>query len=41
MCAYKHIGKAATFTVKLPDYKLQQSVTLKANSFVVVNYQLP
>jgi len=38
MYNYKWTGKAATFTVKLPDYKLAQSVTLKANSFVVANF---
>ena len=37
---YKHTGKAATFTIELPDYGTQQSVTLKANSFVVVNFQI-
>jgi len=32
--------KAATFTIKLPDYGLQQSVTLKANSFAVVDFTI-
>ena len=41
MYNYKHTGKAATYTIELPDYSLQQSVTLKANSFVVVNFQIP
>jgi len=36
MLNYKHIGKAATHTVKLPDYRLQKSVTLKANGFAIV-----
>jgi hypothetical protein len=35
---YKHTGKAATFTVKVPSLKLQQTVTLKANGFGVVNF---
>jgi hypothetical protein len=37
---YKYTGKAATFTIKLPEYNLKQSVTLKANSFVVVNFTI-
>ncbi len=41
MYNYKHTGKAATFTIKLPDYNQQKSVTLKANSFVVVNFTIP
>jgi len=40
MYNYKHTGKAATYTIKLPDYNLQQSVTLKANSFAVANFQI-
>jgi hypothetical protein len=38
---YKHTGKTATFTIKLPDYNLQQSALLKANSVVVLNFELP
>jgi hypothetical protein len=38
---YKYTRKAALFTVKLPDYGLQQTVTLKSNSFAVVNFELP
>jgi hypothetical protein len=41
MWLYKHTGKAATFTVKLPDYNLQQTVTLKSNQFVVTSFTLP
>ena len=43
MWAFKYTGKAATFTVKLPDYKQQppQRVTLKSNGFVVVTFTLP
>jgi hypothetical protein len=38
---YKYTGKAATFTVKLPKYGKSQSVTLKSNGFVVVNFTTP
>jgi hypothetical protein len=41
MWQYKYTGKASTFTVKLPAYNLQQSVTLKSNAFVVVNFTVP
>ena len=41
MYNYKHTRKAATFTMKLPDYNKQQSVTLKANSLAVVNFVVP
>jgi hypothetical protein len=40
MYNYKHTGKAATFTIKLPTYNLKQSVTVKANSFALANFQL-
>ena len=40
MYYYKYTGKSTTFTVKLPDYNLKQSVTLKANGFAVVNFQV-
>ena len=36
---YKHTGKAANFTVKLPDYGTQKTVTLKANGFARVNFE--
>jgi hypothetical protein len=38
---YKYTGKAATFTVKLPAYNLSQTVTLKSNGFLVVNFAVP
>ena len=38
MWQYKYTGKAATFTVKLPNYNLVQSVTLKSNGFILVNF---
>jgi hypothetical protein len=41
MWQYKHTGKATTFTVKLPDYNLSQSGTLKSNSTLVLNFTLP
>ena len=41
MWQYKYTGKAATFNVKLPGYKLSRSVTLKSNGFLVVNFTLP
>jgi len=33
---YKHTGKAAQYKVKLPDYGLEKSVTLKANGYAIV-----
>ena len=41
MWQYKYTGKAATFTVKLPAYNLAQSVTLKSNGFLLVNFTVP
>jgi cysteine-rich repeat protein len=42
MWQYKHTGKAATYTIALPDYLGQlQSVTLKSNQLVTVNFELP
>jgi hypothetical protein len=38
---YKHTGKATSFIIKLPDYNLLQPALLKANKFVVVNFQIP
>jgi hypothetical protein len=39
MWNYKYTGKAATFTVTLqPPYSGTQTVTLKSNSFLVVNF---
>ncbi len=38
MWQYKHTGRPATFTVKLPAYSLLRSVTLKANGFVEVDF---
>jgi hypothetical protein len=38
---YKYTGSPTTYTVSIPAYKLSQSVTFKANNFVIVNFQLP
>jgi type 1 fimbria pilin len=37
---YKHTGKAANFTVQIVGSKLQQVVTLKANGYVQVDWDL-
>ena len=41
MWGYKYTGKPATFTVKLPDYNLSQTVTLKSNGYLVVDFVVP
>ena len=41
MWSFKYTGKASTFTVKLPDYGLMQTVTLKSNGFVNASFTLP
>ncbi len=38
MWNYKYTGKAATFTVKLVGTSQVQTVTLKSNGFLVVNF---
>ena len=38
---YKHTGKATTFNVKMPAYKLSKAVVLKANGFVIVDFSTP
>jgi hypothetical protein len=38
MWPYKHTGKAATYTVKLPAFGVQQSITVKANGFLIVKF---
>jgi hypothetical protein len=38
---YKHKGKAATYTVKLPAYGLSKTVTVKANALVAVDFEIP
>jgi hypothetical protein len=37
MWQYKYTGKPTTFTVKLPQYNLTQSLTLKSNALVVMS----
>ncbi len=41
LLAYKHTAKTATYTIKLPAYSKQQSVTVKANGFALVNFTVP
>jgi len=47
MWQYKYTGKAATFTVKMTpplpyaQTTQSQSVTLKSNGYVVVNFTVP
>jgi hypothetical protein len=41
MWQYKHTGKAATFTLKLPAYNKSQTVTLKSNVLVIVSFSVP
>jgi len=41
MWQYKYTGKPATFTVVLPDNNLWQSMTLKSNHFILVDFELP
>jgi hypothetical protein len=40
MWNYKYSGKAATFVVQLPAYGKSQTVTLKSNGFLVVNFSV-
>jgi hypothetical protein len=39
--SYKHTGKTATYTVRLPNYGLSQKVALKANGFAIVTFDVP
>jgi hypothetical protein len=41
MWAYKYTGKAASFVVKLLAYGLSQSMSLKSNGYLVVNFTVP
>ncbi len=47
MFSYKHKGKSAAYTIQMSfshggvDYTLQETVTVKANSFALVNFILP
>ena len=41
MLLYKHTAKAATYTVKLPVYNKSVAVTVKANGFAAVDFEVP
>jgi hypothetical protein len=41
MWQYKYTGKATTFNITLPAYKLSQSVAVKSNAFVVASFTVP
>jgi len=38
---YKHTGKAAYYTIKLPDYGKQVKVLVKSNGWAIVNFTIP
>jgi hypothetical protein len=38
---YKHTAKAATYTVKAPAYNKSNSITVKANGFAPVDFEVP
>jgi uncharacterized repeat protein (TIGR01451 family) len=40
MYPHKHTAKAATYTVKLPDYGKSTAVTIKANGFAAVDFEI-
>ncbi len=40
MYAYKHTAKAATYTIKAPAYGKSTAVTVKANGFAAVDYEV-
>ena len=40
MLAYKHKARSATYTIRLPEYDLIRAVTIKANGFSVVNFEV-
>ncbi|HEV8200431.1 MAG TPA: hypothetical protein VGS03_10445, partial [Candidatus Polarisedimenticolia bacterium] len=39
MFSYKHTGKAANYTIKVPSLGLQKVVTLKANGYALANFE--
>jgi hypothetical protein len=39
MLSYKHTGKAAIYTVKVPAYGLIKQVTLKANGYAILTFE--
>jgi hypothetical protein len=38
---YKYTGKAATFTIKLPEYNIVAEQTIKSNSMTITNFVVP
>jgi hypothetical protein len=38
---YKYTGKAATFTIKLPEYNKTATVTIKSNSLTKTDFIIP
>jgi len=38
---YKHTGRAATYTIRLPAYGIQKTVTVRANGWGIVNFTVP
>jgi uncharacterized repeat protein (TIGR01451 family) len=41
MFEYKHKAKSATYTVKMPNYGKSVSVTVKANGFAAIDFEVP
>jgi hypothetical protein len=41
MYAYKHTAKSATYTVKLPAYNKSTAISVKANGFAPVDFEIP
>jgi hypothetical protein len=41
MYPYKHTAKSATYTVKLPTYSKATPITVKANGFAPVDFEVP
>jgi hypothetical protein len=41
LLVYKHTGKAAYYTVSLPDYGKQVKVLVKSNGWAIVNFTIP
>jgi hypothetical protein len=41
MWQYKYTGKPTEFTVKLPTYDLSETILMKSNHFVVIDFTVP
>ena len=41
MYAYKHTAKSATYTVKVPAYSKSTAITVKANGFAGIDFEVP